>query len=162
MRITTTVKIVKDDKLWRKMYRNLSRPASQDSVEVGWWGNIHPTGVPVAQVAKWNEEGHMTGWGGYSPPRPFLRVGAMRGIKKTIIPKYVSKVNDVAMGRITWPALNNMLAKDLQEAVQASILRWNYPPNRPLTIRLKGHGEVLINTGTMYDRVKTRIVRRDR
>lgn len=159
MRMTTTVKILKDDKLWRKMYRNLNRPSSQDIVEVGWWGNVHPTGVPVAQVAKWNEEGHMTGWGGYSPPRPFLRVGAMGYIKRRIIPKYNNMVNDVAMGRLTWTAFNKNLSQDLKEAVQKSILEWQSPPNAPLTVRLKGHGEVLINTGTMYDRVKAKIVR---
>lgn len=159
MRITTTVKIVKDDKLWRKMYKNLNRVGNQDVVEFGWWGNVHPTGASVAQVAKWNEEGHMTGWGGYSPPRPFLRVGAMGYIKRRIIPKYVNRVNDVAMGRLTWSALNKELSKELKESVQRSILEWKSPPNAPLTIRLKGHGELLIDTGTMYDRVKARVVR---
>lgn len=157
MRINITAKATKDTKLWDKIYRNLSKPSG--AVDVGWWINTHPTGVPVAQVAAWNEEGHMTGFGGYSPPRPFVRVDWMRIVKRSVVPKYAKKVNDVALGNLPWRALNKQMAEELKEAMQKAILDFSIPANSPLTVKIKGHGDVLIDSGTMYDRVKTRIRR---
>lgn len=157
MRINITAKVTKDTKVWDRVVRNLSRPSGV--VDTGWWGNRHPTGASVAQVAAWNEEGYVTGWGGWNPPRPFVRVDWMYKVRKEILPKYAARINEVAIGRLSWNALNREMAKDLKDAMQKVILDYKSPPNKASTIAIKGHDEVLIDTGTMYDRVKTRIRR---
>src|SRR5690606_37223309 len=68
MRINVSVH--KNTKQWDKMEKNLLRGADK-VVRVGWWDSRHPSGVPTAQVAAWNEEGHMNGGifsGTYTPP----------------------------------------------------------------------------------------------
>ena len=160
MRYSVKVKLVKDDKVWKKMVRNLSKVGSQNAVEVGWWNNTHPTGVPVARVAFWNEEGHMTTWGAYSPPRPFISLGFMGDVKKSKLSKYVHMVALIAEGKMSWQTMNKLLAEELVNTMKKNILDWKLPANRESTIAIKGHDDVLIHTGTMYDRVKSRIVRK--
>lgn len=160
MAFSLKVSVKKDDKVLRKILRNLSKTGSHNAVEVGWWNSRHPTGVPVAQVAAWNEEGHMTGMGGYSPPRPFLTIGFMGKLKRLKYSKYMPLVAEVAMGRLSWAVLNRTIAEDMVNLMKKSILDWNTPPNSPLTIALKGHGEVLIDSGTLYDSIKSRVVRK--
>lgn len=154
--INTTTSV--DDRQWRKMVRNLSR--NSGSIEVGWWSNIHPSGVSLAQVAKWNEEGHITGRGAISPARPFVRVGFMDRLKKAGIKDLNEWVHLVAIGRANWKTVNTKIGEDLVKQMQLSILEWNTPRNSPYTVALKGFDDPLIETGTLYDRVKFRVVRR--
>lgn len=142
------------------MERNLRRGNNQ-AVRVGFFDGRYPSGISVPQVAAWNEEGHFTGWGGYSPPRPFIRLGFMKEVKQgKWFAKYVPMVNHIAHGRMTWKSLNQMIAGEFVDMMKRHILEWDSPVNSPTTIALKGHGDVLINTGLMYDRVKAKVVRR--
>lgn len=155
-KVTTKV----DNKVWNKMRRNLLRGNSQ-AVNVGWWHSRHPTGISVAQVASYNEEGHYTGRGGYSPPRPFLRVGFMRKVKSgDWVKQYYRDIDKIARGVLSWRDFNRRLSKELKESLQKEILDWDTPPNAPYTVAIKGFNEPLIHTGTMFDTIKTKIVRR--
>lgn len=163
IKLQSTVKLKVDTRQWKMMHRNLSRSGNK-AVHVGWWRDIHVSGNPVAQIAQWNEEGHINSVdsavpGSYSPPRPFMRIGFMPQVKSKIIPIAIRRIDDVAMGRITWTTFNSMLAFELQNALKQTILSWDSPPNSPYTVKLKGFNDPLINTGNMYDAVKTRVVR---
>ena len=156
MRIT--VKVVKNDKLWNKMVKNLSRGGDK-GVDVGWWNSRHPSGEPSAQIAKWNEEGHMTSRRAYSPPRPFLRIGWMGKVRRRGLSKYTQMVDSIAMGKLTWSKLNSIIAKDLTESLRQEILDWKTPENSPYTVEKKGFNDPLIETGSLYDTIKSRTMR---
>lgn len=155
-----SVSITKDTSQWDKMEKRLLR-GNERVVRVGWWQTQHPTGVPTAQVAAWNEEGHMNGGmfaGTYTPPRPFVRMGFIPSSKK-LIPKYFPLIHRIAMGTYTWSQLNLLMAKEMVTLMQETILKWDSPPNTRATVEIKGFNDPLIDTGNMYDAVKYRIVR---
>lgn len=145
------------------MQRRLTRSGDK-TIQVGWWLSRHPSGVSTAQVAQWNDEGHINGGmfaGTYTPPRPFMRIGFIPLATNKILPKYNSEIHKIAMGQTTWTALNNKLSVELRESLQSIILSWDTPSNSPVTIALKGFNDPLIGkTGNMYDAVKSRIVKR--
>lgn len=156
-----SVKLKIDNKPWQRMQRNLLR-GSNKVVDVGWWQTIHPSGDSVAQIAQWNEEGHINGGsfaGTWTPARPFVRNMFMERAKQVIDAKYVPTVFDrIAQGEATWTSVRTEMQQDLKEAMQSSILDWDTPPNSPVTVSIKGFNDPLISTGTTYDSVKTRLV----
>src|SRR5690606_23386432 len=98
MSLKINVSLKTNDKMWRSMVRNLTKGGDKTSV-VGWWNSIHPTGVPVAQVAQWNEEGHENGKGSMfpgtiTPSRPFMTKGFLPQVQE-VLPKFVSKAHQV-------------------------------------------------------------------
>lgn len=159
MKLATKVTIKINNKPWVAMKRRLTR-SSAKTVDIGWWGTRHPSGVPVAQVAAWNEEGHMNGGmfaGTRTPPRPFIRVGFLKKIKPLVDAELAYKVNLIAQGKMTWTTFYRDIGKQLVEIMQKEILDWNSPPNSPVTVEKKGFNDPLIETGTLYDSVKFRI-----
>lgn len=159
MSIKFDVDIVCDTKQWDKMARNLMRGAPK-AIRIGWWSTRHPSGVPTAQVAAWNEEGHMNGGmfaGTYTPPRPFIRTGFVPKSKKTL-PKYFPYIHRIAMGQMSWGALYKMMAEDYVTLMKETILSWNSPANSPATVAIKGFNDPLIESGALYDSVKYKVV----
>lgn len=144
------------------MARRLTRSGDK-AIDVGWWMSRHPSGVSTAQVAQWNEEGHPNGGmfaGTSTLPRPFMRLGFMPTVINKILPKYHFEVHRIAIGQTTWTSVNSKLSIELREALQETILSWDTPTNQPSTIQMKGFNDPLIETGNMYDAVKSRIVKR--
>src|SRR5690606_24889195 len=159
MRINVSVH--KNTKQWDKMEKNLLRGADR-VVRVGWWDSRHPSGVPTAQVAAWNEEGHMNGGifsGTYTPPRPFIRMGFLLLAKKYLKSYAKGILRDVALGKSSWAKYNKKMGEDMVKLLQETILAWDTPANSAVTISMKGFNDPLIDTGNMYDAVKYRIVR---
>lgn len=159
MRINFDIKVQIDNKQWNRMSQRLTRGVPK-AVRVGWWSSRHPSGVPTAQVAAWNEEGHMNGGmfsGTITPPRPFIRTGFIPKSKKTL-PKYYKYIHRIAMGTYTWGALHRMMAEDYKKLLQETILSWDSPANSAATVAIKGFNDPLIHTGNMYDSVKSRLV----
>lgn len=164
MKLATKVKITINNKPWIAMRRRLTRSDAR-MIDVGWWGSRHPSGVPTAQVAAWNEEGHMNGGmfaGTRTPPRPFIRVGFYKEIRPLLQTRIVHGVNLIAQGRKTWTTFYRELGNDLVELMKEQILEWEKPPNKPSTVEMKGFNDPLIETGALYDSVKFRISRRKR
>lgn len=162
MRLKTVVKISKDDRIWKSMRRNLLRSVD-NTVDVGWWGgkNQPRTKIPSAQVAKWNEEGHANGGiGGNTPPRPFIRTLFLPEAAKLLENRFAPLVKDIAKGIVNWTFLKELMKEDLKGSLQKAILDWDSPKNSPVTISKKGFDDPLIETGTMYDSVKSRVSRR--
>lgn len=158
-----SVSVKSDDSDWKRMMRNLSRGGDK-AVNVGWWNTMHPSGIPVAQVAQLNDAGHLNGAtsaipGSRTPPRPFMRVGFVPKIKD-ILPSFVSMAHQVAMGRRSWADVNAQLGFKLKTILQEVIEAWNTPPNSPVTVSLKGFNDPLIHTGTMLDTIQTKVVRK--
>lgn len=162
-----------DKKVWTQIKGRLTKGQTL-CVEIGWFrGNYHASkdddGVswqlPTAQIAKWNEEGHMTG-GKYGvhivPPRPFMRVGFKHSIEsdRQARESYVRLTQDVAAGRKTWNMVYVELGRIMLTRLQKAIKMDIYAKNTPFTISLKGNSTTLIDTGQMLNSIEVRIGRR--
>lgn len=158
-----------DKKVWTAMKSRLTKGRNL-VVEIGWFrGNYHVNesgGVgwmlPTAQIAKWNEEGHLTGgkYGvHYVPPRPFFRTGFIHSIEsdRQTRESFVRFTIEVAEGRMTWQQVYNKLGAMLLIRLQKAIKMDIYVKNTPLTISLKGHSTTLIDTGQMLNTIEYRI-----
>lgn len=164
MALLFSVKTKCNSKEWDKIKRRLTRQ-SPKSTDVGFWNTTHPSGFSVAQVAMWNDRGRVNGQdskfpGSVSPPRPFMRIGLMGSIAKEILPTFLNKIHLIASGSMTWAVFNKQLEDTLRNKLQQIIIDWNSPPNSKATIDIKGFDDPLINTGAMFDSVKTRTVNR--
>jgi len=147
------MKFRKDTKAWQKLKKNLMK-LDDSRVQVGWFEgqNYGPDNdnLPIAQVAKWNEEGTRT-----SPPRPFMRVGFKSEIQnsKAVFEDIIKSVVD---GKSPLVALKQS-SKAFEDMLKDSINKWDSPPNSPATVDNKGFNNPLIETGTMRDSVSSRI-----
>lgn len=159
IRLNTRADIKVDNRQWEKMKKNLLR--NTEDVRVGWMDNIHPSsGEYVAQIAAWNEEGHVNGGyfaGTITPARPFIRTGFIPSVKKNIS-MYFPDIHNIAMGRSTWRRLNKKMGEDYVKLMQNTILKWDSPPNSPVTVSIKGFNNPLIDSGYMMKSVKYKIV----
>ena len=159
--LNTNVKLKVDNRQWNKMARRLSTGGNK-TIQVGWWGNRHPSGPPVAQIAAWNEEGHINGGmfaGTVTPARPFIRTGFVP-YSKNLIKTYYRDFHAIAMGTTTWSRLYNDMGTRFVELMQQTIHKWDSPANSPTTIALKGFNNPLVETGYMQSSVKYKIVLR--
>ena len=54
------------------------------------------------------------------------------------------------------------MKEELKMALQEAILEWDNPKNAPMTVQKKGFNDPLIETGTVYDQVRSRVSRRNK
>lgn len=129
------------------------------AVDVGFFPeDIHPkNNIPAASVAYANEKGDplntFEGHPAPIPPRPFM---------------YQTEVdNSPQWGKAFYsglkavkyhasPALNG-LGSLIQMQIRNSIFNWSSPMNSPVTIKLKGFNDPLVETGFMADSVKVKV-----
>lgn len=153
------MKIEVDKSVWNKMKKNLSKGENM-SVGVGFFeSDKYANGLPVAQVAKWNEEGHINGPGSQfpgsvTPPRPFLKNNFMEPIKKGMYDSYfIESIQRIAEGKSTFSQEYKKIGKMAKEDLQEVILDFDTPANSPITEMLKGFNNPLVETGKMYESV---------
>jgi hypothetical protein len=129
------------------------------SVEVGFFPeDIHPkNNVPVASVAFTNEVGDplntFEGHPAPIPPRPF-----MRQTEAESSPEW-GKAFFSGLKAVQYhsaPAMKG-LGNLIQMQIRNSIFNWASPMNSPVTIRLKGLDDPLVETGFMADHVKVKV-----
>lgn len=159
LKIKTYAKVEVDNRMWEKMKGNLLKGGDK-TVQVGWWADYHPSGPPTAQIAAWNEEGHVNMGmfaGTITPARPFIRKGFVPESKK-IIPKFYKDIHLIAIGKKSWTSFYREFGTKLLKIMQETIHKWDTPPNSPATVGLKGFNNPLIETGYMQSSVKYRIV----
>lgn len=154
MKISFKVKTKSDTKVWDKMVRNLKR-GSHHTNQVGFFRGRNE-GIPVAQIAMWQEEGTI-----HIPRRSFIRLGFMKEIASSgIIQRHIPLIDKIAKGTLTWKRLNEMMSKEFVTLMQKQIIQWKSPPNSYSTVMKKGFNDPLIETGLMFDTVEARVVRR--
>ena len=124
----------------RDMAAKVSNPAT---LKVGFLESAkYPTGESVAAVAAFNEFG-VPAHG--QPPRPFFR--NMIASRQNEWPSGIAgllKANDYDATK-TLKLTGEAIAGQLRQ----SIIDTNEPPLAPSTIRKKGHGKPLVDSGTM-------------
>lgn len=151
---------IKEDRRGARRLRQLLSPKHSRSIRTGWWNSMHEDGITVAQIAAWNEEGRINkGFfnGTITPPRPFVRLGFIPATRKKLN-NLAPALREVFSGRKTWDEFFTSLSSELKEDLQEVILEWSTPPNSAATIALKGFNDPLIESGLMYDSVKTEVI----
>lgn len=150
-------KLKVDEKVWKQGKRRLTTGLKQ--TQIGWFGVLYPEWnnyLPVAQVAKWNEEGHMNGGlfnGTRTPPRPFLRTVFLYGMELYFNDHAGSFARQVFEGTATWQQLAEETGKGGREILQTVIDNKEKPPNAPVTVEMKGFNNPLIESGYMRDTI---------
>lgn len=118
-------------------------------LEIGWFeGTSYDDGLPVAQVAYWQEYGTTRDGKKFIPPRPFLRntVSDKRKDWKDHLEKDLEKV---VQGNMELEQALNRLGTEATADIKESIAEFSNPPNAPATIKKKGFNDPLVDTGTM-------------
>ena len=129
------------------------------SVEIGFFPeDIHPkNNIPVASVAYMNEMGDplntFEGHPAPIPPRPFMRQTEAENVKQWGQAFYSGLK---AVKYHSAPALDG-LGSLIQMQIRNSIFNWSSPMNSPVTVKLKGFNDPLVETGFMADSVKVKV-----
>lgn len=154
-------KLKVSEKEWKTVKRRLTTQIKQ--TQVGWFNVFYPeenSYLPVAQVAKWNEEGHYNGGlfeGTRTPPRPFLRTTFLYGMELFFNDHANDFARAVADGRMTWQQVSEKVGYNAKDILQDTIDVKTSPPNSPMTVLLKGFNNPLIETGYMRDTISWQI-----
>ena len=107
--------------------------------EVGFEGD-YETGLPVSQVAAWQEFGTSN-----IPARPFMRQ-AVRRNKLEIIKAARNEFNRQLKGDCNAKRVLEAEGKETSLFVVDEINRGDFVPNAPATVAKKGHDHPLIDT----------------
>ncbi|AOA58326.1 hypothetical protein [Acinetobacter larvae] len=99
----------------------------------------YPDGLPVAQVAFWNEYGTKR-----APPRPFFRtlVHAQKDNWIKSIGNLVQQTGDPRRSML-------LVGEQIKGQLVESVLSWSDPPNAPYTIAKKGFDAPLRDSGQL-------------
>ena len=142
---------------WKDMYEGNDKPFYSNVAKPNSITANNPYGTPryygvrkpisVAAVATFNEFG-----GGHTPPRPFMRDTVRKNWRKW--QKFVQDRMPILLDcRKALLELGDIAKDDMR----TEILIYNYPPNRPSTIRIKGFNNPLVDSGQMAESVRMEV-----
>lgn len=126
------------------------------SVRIGFFdGEMHHSGNTIATIAIINDLGLGV------PARPFMSVGAKDVLKSTAMRKqYAEVLRSISNKKISARDAYERIGKMSSEQIKQMIDDWTQPPNSPITQRMKGRNDPLVDTGQMRDAVKHKVVKR--
>lgn len=158
-------KLKVDKSGWEKIKKNLQQ-AEIYNVNLGWFPeNVYGAdndNLQMAQVAQWNNEGHINGSnslvpGAITPPRPFMTVGLpgafKAGANKDDFKDMVLAVLD---GKSVLTAMQKTTT-NFERTLRKVMLDWDTPPNAPLTVELKGFDDPLVNSSELIANVTAKV-----
>lgn len=157
-----------DTKGLDRILDNLAKLSAKE-VQVGFFDKKYGddnNNLYVAQVAQWNEEGHMTGGGGYSPPRPFFRSHLFSSVKSsrytTPLGKMIYKVMEKEQTvNSSLKKFGEGLALELAQIIDEGDFAPNAPEWSAHKLKVTGSSTPLTYTGVMKDSVEYRIVNKN-
>jgi hypothetical protein len=168
---------------WRKHRADLQK-LGQLKVQVGWFeSNRYPNGeeakpetkaeakerkttgrgnqgIPVAQVAYWNEYGTVT-----SPARPFMRLADYL-VQRSMLEVKDKLIQKMSRGQLTPEQVMGQFGLFVEAAIVDSIKNGGWAANSPVTvngsangfIKGKGFNAPLIDTGLMWKSVVSKVL----
>lgn len=162
------MKITVDKSVWNKLKKNF-RQAEQVEGRLGWfpedrYGSDNDN-LPMAQVAKWNEEGHNNGVGSLvpgaeTPPRPFMRVSFRNSLKAGANDKEFRQiVQAVVEGKSVLQPLK-YAGEAFENTLRKAMIDFKSPGNAALTIEMKGFDDPLIETSQLVANVNYKVSKR--
>lgn len=145
-------------------------PLNKDKLEVGFFETAkysgehklfgktyYSKGEYVAQIAKWNNDGHYSKlFKKYVPPRPFFDNVTRKSENKEAINKQLISILKNYKGQSNYL---EPLGVFIRNIIQNEIINLSEPPNTALTIANKKSSNPLIDTGLMIKSVEYRIVK---
>ena len=154
-----------DKSVWNKLKKNF-RLAEQVEGRLGWfpedrYGSDNDN-LPMAQVARWNEEGHINGSGSLfpgaeTPPRPFMRVNLKNALKTGVNDReFREMVEAVAEGKSILQPLK-MSSAAFKDTLRQVMIDFNDPKNTDLTVDIKGFNDPLIETSQLVANVNYKV-----
>lgn len=158
-------KLKVDKSGWEKLKKNLQQ-AVIHNVNLGWfegqnYGSDNDN-LPLAQVAQWNNEGHINGAnslvpGAITPPRPFMTVG-LPGAFKAGANKddFKDMVQAVLTGKSVLIAMQKS-TNNFERTLRKVMLDWDTPRNAPLTVEMKGFDNPLVESSQLIANVTARV-----
>lgn len=158
-------KLKVDKSGWEKLKKNLQQAAIYN-VDLGWfegqnYGSDNDN-LPFAQVAQWNNEGHINGAnslvpGAVTPPRPFMTVG-LPGAFKAGANKddFKDMVQAVLTGKSVLIAMQKS-TNNFERTLRKVMLDWDTPRNAPLTVEMKGFDNPLVESSQLIANVTARV-----
>jgi hypothetical protein len=111
-----------------------------------------PAGLSMPQIAAQNEFGTDK-----IPARPFLRP-AFDDNRKKIDKAIDTEYDKIVGGQSTIKKSLGLIGLLMEELIKRKIRAVNYPPNSPLTIKIKKSSKPLIDFGQMVDTVASKVV----
>ena len=160
-----SMKITVDKSPWLALKKSFAKAETLEN-RLGWfeenrYGSDNDN-LPMAQVAKWQEEGTEGGQGNGSgiPPRPFMRVGLndrLRGGENKESFKRI--IIAVANGQDVFKALHRE-GDSFRQTLRQVMIDWDTPRNSPVTIELKGFDDPLIESSELISNVSVKTTKR--
>lgn len=117
-------------------------------------------GVDVITYAAWNHEGVASKEEGKAwkiPPRPFIR-GYFENHEDDVLKMEKSVIQAVATGKTDADTACELLGRGLRTGIQEYVIKGDFAPNSPVTIKLKGSSKPLIDTDTMRRNINYEVV----
>lgn len=158
-------KLKVDKSGWEKLKKELLKAEAYE-VQLGWFeeNQYGPDNdnLKMAQVAQWNNEGHVNGTnslvpGAITPPRPFMSVG-LPGAFKAGANKddFKDMVQAVLAGKSVMSAMKKS-TNNFERTLRKVMLNWDTPRNAPLTVELKGFDDPLVNSSELIANVTAKV-----
>lgn len=156
--------IKKNTAVWDKLKKDLLK--NIPPVSVGWfegqnYGSDNDN-LPYAQVAQWNNEGHVNGTGSLVPgaitrPRPFMTVGLKAALKAGANKDdFKDMIEAVASGKKVMTVLTKA-GSNFERTLRKVMLDWDTPRNAPLTVEFKGFDDPLVDSSELIANITSRI-----
>lgn len=150
---------------WEKVKKNLKQ-ADIYNVNLGWFeeNQYGPDNdnLKMAQVAQWNNEGHINGAtslvpGAVTPARPFMSVGLAGAFKAGANrDDFKEMVEAVLTGKSVMSAMQKSTT-NFERTLRKVMLDWDTPRNAPLTIEMKGFDDPLVNSSELIANVTAKV-----
>ena len=109
-------------------------------------------GKPVAMIAVWNNDGTPT-----IPSRAFMDKATLNMPDNSEFKMLLEQPVIKAMTGVGVNASQKRVGEKMKEMIKEEILNTKIPSNEPSTISKKGFDDPLIETGLMYDSVKSKV-----
>lgn len=153
------ITVVKDDKMWEKIKKDLLAANKVGELEVGFFEQSkygpENENLQVAQVAQWNNEGQPAN---NVPPRPFFTSTLVAPIEAKKRDKlFFQSIDRIVTGKSSFLREYNMIGGLFVNELKKAIEDWSTPPNAPSTVAEKGFNDPLIKTETMKNSVEYKI-----
>lgn len=150
---------------WEKLKKELLK-AEDYEVQLGWfegqnYGSDNDN-ISFAQVAQWNNEGHVNGTnslvpGAITPPRPFMSVGLPDAFKAGANKDdFKDMVQAVLAGKSVMSAMKKS-TNNFERTLRKVMLNWDTPRNAPLTVELKGFDNPLVDSSELIANVTAKV-----
>lgn len=145
---------------WEKLKKNLLK-AQTNEIQLGWFPeNKYDStndNLKMAQVAQWNNEGHINDNGSVTPPRPFMTVGLAGAFKVgTNKDDFKDMVQAVLAGKSVMSAMKKS-TNNFERTLRKVMLDWDTPRNAPLTVEMKGFDDPLVETSELIANVTAKV-----